>query len=319
MASAASRAARVPPSTCRALPPIAVTSPAMPDCSFAMRSRISSVAPAVCRDNDFSSPATTPKPRPDSPARAASMVAFNARRFVWLAICSMVRTIVVIWSHAAPRACTFAATSSTDARIAPMVVAARSTAATLAFTRILASAASCATPVRLRPMPSMDEASFSVLATTVPVRSPTSRRLAFVRATASSGAVCATQMPAVRSSIARSLEATCARSWRSSDVVSSSPGSGGSGGAPTARAYASPKPSPSPVIRSVMPLPDVERRRGVYRGRTSIIREESAGCGSRRLAGARHGPSKRSLRSHTRAPSPGCSRRFRAGFRFVRA
>ena len=47
---------------------------------------ISSVALAVWLASAFTSEATTANPRPDSPARAASMVAFNASRFVCAAI-----------------------------------------------------------------------------------------------------------------------------------------------------------------------------------------------------------------------------------------
>jgi hypothetical protein len=43
---------------------------------------ISPVALAVCTANDFTSDATTAKPRPASPARAASMVALSASRLV---------------------------------------------------------------------------------------------------------------------------------------------------------------------------------------------------------------------------------------------
>ncbi len=47
-----------------------------------MRVTISSVARAVCCASSLTSPATTAKPLPISPARAASMVAFSASRFV---------------------------------------------------------------------------------------------------------------------------------------------------------------------------------------------------------------------------------------------
>src|SRR3979490_2206295 len=47
---------------------------------------ISPVAFAVCSASAFTSEATTAKPRPDSPARAASMVAFKASRLVCPAI-----------------------------------------------------------------------------------------------------------------------------------------------------------------------------------------------------------------------------------------
>jgi len=43
---------------------------------------MSSVARAVCDASDFTSCATTAKPRPASPARAASIVAFSASRLV---------------------------------------------------------------------------------------------------------------------------------------------------------------------------------------------------------------------------------------------
>ena len=47
---------------------------------------ISPVAFAVCSASAFTSDATTAKPRPASPARAASMVAFSASRLVWPAM-----------------------------------------------------------------------------------------------------------------------------------------------------------------------------------------------------------------------------------------
>ena len=47
---------------------------------------ISPVAFAVCSASAFTSEATTAKPRPASPARAASIVAFSASRLVWPAM-----------------------------------------------------------------------------------------------------------------------------------------------------------------------------------------------------------------------------------------
>ena len=47
---------------------------------------ISPVAFAVCSASAFTSRATTANPRPASPARAASMVAFSASRLVWPAM-----------------------------------------------------------------------------------------------------------------------------------------------------------------------------------------------------------------------------------------
>ena len=53
---------------------------------------ISAVALAVCAASALTSPATTAKPLPASPARAASIVAFSARRFVCPAMFSIRRT-----------------------------------------------------------------------------------------------------------------------------------------------------------------------------------------------------------------------------------
>ena len=70
---------------------------------------ISLVALVVRSARARTSSATTAKPRPCSPARAASMAAFSARRLVWSAISSMVPTISPIWSDRAPRLSTVAA------------------------------------------------------------------------------------------------------------------------------------------------------------------------------------------------------------------
>ena len=72
----------------------------------AIWARISSVALAVCVASVFTSLATTAKPRPDSPARAASMVAFSASRLVWLAIWLISDTTSPIFCAAAARLCT---------------------------------------------------------------------------------------------------------------------------------------------------------------------------------------------------------------------
>jgi len=52
------------------------------DCTSAIWEEISSVALAVWVASDLTSEATTAKPLPASPARAASMVAFKASRLV---------------------------------------------------------------------------------------------------------------------------------------------------------------------------------------------------------------------------------------------
>jgi hypothetical protein len=51
-------------------------------CTAMISLEISSVALAVCTASDLTSEATTAKPLPASPARAASMVALSARRLV---------------------------------------------------------------------------------------------------------------------------------------------------------------------------------------------------------------------------------------------
>ena len=68
------------------MPLIAATASLVDCCIASTWPEISSVAFAVWLASAFTSEATTAKPRPDSPARAASMVAFSASRLVWAAI-----------------------------------------------------------------------------------------------------------------------------------------------------------------------------------------------------------------------------------------
>ena len=63
---------------------------------WSTRRTISSVAAAVARASSLTSPATTAKPRPASPARAASIVALRASRFVCSAIAEIVLTTAEI-------------------------------------------------------------------------------------------------------------------------------------------------------------------------------------------------------------------------------
>ena len=65
---------------------IAVTASDVAARTVSICAAISEVALAVCAASVFTSPATTAKPLPASPARAASMVAFKARRLVCCAI-----------------------------------------------------------------------------------------------------------------------------------------------------------------------------------------------------------------------------------------
>ena len=65
---------------------------------------MSSVARAVCEARLFTSWATTAKPRPASPARAASMVALRARRLVWPAMSRIrprIDSIASTWADSA--------------------------------------------------------------------------------------------------------------------------------------------------------------------------------------------------------------------------
>ena len=68
---------------------IASTAVVVEPCTARICAAISSVALAVCTASDFTSEATTAKPRPASPARAASMVALSARRLVCPAMSRM--------------------------------------------------------------------------------------------------------------------------------------------------------------------------------------------------------------------------------------
>ncbi len=68
------------------MPPIEATASLVEACIAATCAEISSVALAVWLASALTSEATTAKPRPDSPARAASIVAFSASRLVCAAM-----------------------------------------------------------------------------------------------------------------------------------------------------------------------------------------------------------------------------------------
>ncbi len=85
------------------MPPIAVTQSPVEDWMAVTCPAISSVAFAVWLARALTSEATTAKPLPASPARAASMVALSASRLVWLAIAPIRRSTSPIFSPAAAR------------------------------------------------------------------------------------------------------------------------------------------------------------------------------------------------------------------------
>ena len=74
----------------------ASTEPAASFCSASIFCLISSVAFWVCTASAFTSDATTAKPRPATPARAASMVEFSASSVVCFAICAIRLTTLPI-------------------------------------------------------------------------------------------------------------------------------------------------------------------------------------------------------------------------------
>ena len=71
---------------------------------------MSTVALWVCCDRVLTSAATTANPLPASPARAASMVALRASRFVWEAISEMMPIMLPMRSDASRSVSTLAIT-----------------------------------------------------------------------------------------------------------------------------------------------------------------------------------------------------------------
>ena len=87
---------------------IALTASWVADCTPEIWARMSSVALEVWVARFFTSDATTAKPLPASPARAASMVALSARRLVWSAMSLISATISPIFCDAPARPLTMA-------------------------------------------------------------------------------------------------------------------------------------------------------------------------------------------------------------------
>ncbi len=82
---------------------------------------ISSVALPVWLARLLTSEATTAKPLPASPARAASMVAFRARRLVWLAMLVIRPTTAPIFSAASASARTMASVRLASSTALPVI------------------------------------------------------------------------------------------------------------------------------------------------------------------------------------------------------
>ena len=122
---------------------------------------ISSVAVAVCDARLLTSPATTAKPRPASPARAASMVAFSASRLVWPAMALIIFTTspmrLAVWSRISTvalvcSACDTASRASraldcTCAEISPTEAESSSVAAAMVSRLLVACSAALETAV----------------------------------------------------------------------------------------------------------------------------------------------------------------------------
>ncbi|MCB0184630.1 MAG: hypothetical protein KDE31_10210 [Caldilineaceae bacterium] len=113
-------------SALRSITPLIITIASTADCVSAWIDptlpRISSVAVDVCLARSLTSPATTAKPFPASPARAASIVAFSASRLVCSAIELITSTTLPISADESPRA-----------RTMPVTCADSSTASALTF------------------------------------------------------------------------------------------------------------------------------------------------------------------------------------------
>ena len=118
------------PSSVRAAP-ASTASTARPVSAWISRIR-SAIVPAAVWDSSASlrtSSATTAKPRPCSPARAASIAAFRASRLVCSAMPVMVSTIPPIRSERSPRSRIVAAASCAEARTASIASVAERAAA----------------------------------------------------------------------------------------------------------------------------------------------------------------------------------------------
>ena len=118
----------------------ASTEPAASFCSASIFCLISSVAFWVCTASALTSEATTAKPRPATPARAASMVEFSASSVVCFAICAIRLTTLPI---------------AADNSLSRSTLRLASCAAALAWSASFEASRTCA------PMPSAEWVNFS--------------------------------------------------------------------------------------------------------------------------------------------------------------
>ena len=127
------------------MPPIEATASLVEACIAATWAEISSVAFAVWLASALTSEATTAKPRPDSPARAASMVALSASRLVWAAIEWISLTTSPIFSAPVESACTVALVRSASPTALLAISLERATWREISATELDSSSAAAAT------------------------------------------------------------------------------------------------------------------------------------------------------------------------------
>jgi len=125
--------------------PMAVMARSVTPCTSPICPAISSVARPVWLASSFTSAATTAKPRPASPARAASMVAFRARRLVCDAMFEIIPTMSPIRVEVSRRACTRAAVWSASVMASSARPAEPCTCRPISCTEVPNSSAAAAT------------------------------------------------------------------------------------------------------------------------------------------------------------------------------
>src|SRR5258707_1285718 len=127
------------------MPPIEVTASLVEACMAATCAEISSVAFAVWLAKAFTSEAPTGKPRPGSPARAASMVAFSASKLVCAAMLWINFTTSPIFSAPVESAPTVALVRSASPTALLAISLERATWREISLTELDSSSAAAAT------------------------------------------------------------------------------------------------------------------------------------------------------------------------------